>query len=306
MHLFELTQKLNLDILSSYNFISINDPTSFINFYSTPNLFKWGTFRTSDFSDPLRQGFEIDLNRVNPKIHVKLGLPYIDLPKSIKSATEFISESNSELCLGFRDEDQIRNSITSLIKANYNLKYRDASWEFKQGSNRYLATLSPRQKFDDSELEVHRTASIAILFREPNLRFIDQETYGAKEIKQLINHYRPRQIEFHSTSENPDLFKLITNSNSELKQSETEFKINKYLQDNTEHLKSILNKEDNCYISFSFAKLFSNKWNTNMDFVKGPNNTWIPEIEIDMDGDEDYKKSIIKLIGKELIYDRSE
>jgi hypothetical protein len=305
-HLYRLKERLNLDILSSYNFVTIKNSRNFRDFYSTPNLFKWGTFRTSGFSEPNKQGFEIDVNRTNPKVHIKLGLPYIDTQESIKSATNFISKANSELCLGFRDRDQIESSIESLIKANYNLKYRDANWEFKQGGNRYLATLSPRQTFDDSDFEVHRTASVSILIREPNLKFIEQETYGSKETEQLIAHYNPDQIDFHCTSIDSKLFKLISNTNSELKQSETEFIINPYIHNKTEQFKNIINEEENCYISISEAKIFSETWNTNMDFVKTSNNTWEPEFEIDIDGDDHYKNSVMNLIGRELIYNRSE
>lgn len=305
-HLSELTDKLNLNIVSSYIFSTIKQTSDFENFYSTPGLFKWGTFRTPTFSDPEKQGFEIDINRVKPKIHMKLGLPYNNISKSIESATKFISKSNKELCLGFRDNEQISESIESLITANHNLRYRDASWEFNQGSNRYLAVLSPRKIFNDSQIEVHRTASVSIIFRDPIIQFINQETYGENEIRQLINHYNPQEIQFHCTSVNPTIFKVLSNSNCKLNQNETEYNINRYLQKDTEKLKTILDAEENCYISFSFAKIFSNKWNTNMDFVKNPDNTWIPEFEIDIDGDENYKNSVRNLIDRDLIYDRSE
>ena len=305
-HLSELTKNLNLELVSSFISVTIQDAKDFIGFYSTPKLFKWGTFKTTTFSDSDKQGFEIDINRVKPKIHIKLGLPYSNILDSIESATNFIQQSNKELCLGFRDEEQISNSIESLIRANHNLKYRDATWEFQQGSKRYLAFLSPRQVFNDSTTEVHRAASVAIIFEDPIIKFINQDIYGDKEIRQLIYHYSPEEIEFHCTSINPLIFEVISNSDCQLKQSETEYNINQYLKKDTAHLRKILEKEGNCYISFGFAKLFSDEWNTNMDFTKNQDNMWVPEFEIDIDGDENYKKSVMNLINKELVYDRSE
>jgi len=305
-NLSTLTKKLNLELISSYIYATIKDSSDFSKLYSTPKLFKWGTFKTTTFSDIDKQGFEIDINRVKPKIHIKLGLPYDSISKSIESAINFISNSNKEFCLGFRDKEQISTSIESLIKANHNLRYRDATWEFNQGGNRYLAVLSPRQIFSDTESEVHRTASISVIFSDPIIKFINQDTYGDREIRQLLDHYNPGEIEFHCTSTNPSIFEILTNSNCELNQCETEYNINQYLQNDTEQLKSILEKEDDCYISFSFAKIFSEKWNTNMDFVKTQDNTWVPKFEFDIDGDENYKKSILNLINKELVYDRNE
>jgi len=303
----------NVSLLENFKFkeyngtIKMTSQNEFKDLYLSEGILDFAIFRSSTGSNDNTLGFEIITGKKQEKPNLEILLPYKNKKQSIEELSETLSELNEDLCLNFRDKEQINYTVNKLINNIFDDKFYDSHWTLKHSHHFYSSSGATKKIFEDNTQETFRSTGIRIIFPEIIGNLVGWKESHLKLINSVLKRFGKSQLEVYFNTSFKDFSKVLTNSSLNEIKINTTFDITDHINEIKIETLEFLFSEDKSGFRIENTKQESEDDKSfSFDLYRIKNDDFEIRLEIDINANEEEIESLIKVMGIELKYTHSE